>query len=80
MTEKDQIELFKTLKTLHPKWTTRFISGYVHGAVLAADTVDPTLRHPSKSSGAYGKGMMLAFAVRRGMEVEGEKWFGSLGQ
>jgi hypothetical protein len=82
MSPREQEELAKALKLAHPKWSRRFISGYVHGAAVAADQPDnPELTHPSRlAKDGYGKGMMLGFAVRQGRQVEPEPFFGHLGQ
>jgi hypothetical protein len=75
MTAKEQEEMFKRLKEQFPRWSDRFLSGYVHGIVQYE------LGHPLTgiSNDEYGRGMILAFAVRTGVEAEQESYFARLG-
>ena len=81
MTPKEQTDLFAQMILLHPSWTPRFTSGFVHGVkderrqeCPARDFVVTAMDHDP-----YGLGYLTGFAIYRGADASIESWFGLIG-
>ena len=81
MTNAESERLFAALKKIHPSWTNRFCSGYVHGVQDEALRTNPQQIEVDKAAylDHYALGYLTAFVVHRGEDVEQEKWFSYVG-
>lgn len=79
MSPAEQENLFAKLRSVHPKWTPRFTSGYVHGAKDERERAEPPPQFAREHT-EYAHGYLLGFAVHRGEDAEVEPWFATVGE
>jgi len=74
MDPREQEKLFAKLRTAHPTWPLRFVSGYVHGArdESVRDRPPPVM---ARAGDEYALGYLTGFAMRRGEDAEHTGWF-----
>jgi hypothetical protein len=83
MSPADQEKLFTEIGTVHPTWTPKFKSGYVHGANDETTRTRPVSRYVREATGyvdyEYALGYLAGFATHRGVDAEMEPWFDFIG-
>lgn len=81
MTPPEQEKLFADLREMHPNWTARFCSGYVHGAQDETKQRKPRsgMLVDARHLDHYALGYLTGFAVHCGPDAEQESWFGFAG-